>query len=187
MGEKKEIAGERSFPPATTAILYYTIFLGKRQFMLRGYKLKSIKVSEAVYQKLKKISSDDKLTISEAVEKLLSTFPLQGCGGSGGNQHQEGDFTFYRRTVENHGGTVESREVESASGEVEYVTRREFYEVIEKICNWSSELLESLKKAGIDLTEAEEDQEEDKGSEYASEDQEEGEGLECSQEAQEED
>jgi len=155
--------------------------------MLGRHSLRSIKISETVYGKLKRLSIENKLTMSETVEKLLSTFPLQGCGGTGGNQHQEGDFTFYRRTVENHGGTVESREVESASGEVEYVTRREFYEVIEKICNWSSELLESLKKAGIDLTEAEEDQEEDKGSEYASEDQEEGEGLECSQEAQEED
>jgi len=136
--------------------------------------VKSIKVSEAVYEKLKRISTSDKLTISEAVEKLLSTFPLQGCGGSGGNQDQGSNSTFYRRTVENGGGAVESRGVESGSrkvegcsGEVEsrkveYVTRDEFNQVIEdlwcKVCDWSEELLKNLRRAGIDLNEAKEDQ-----------------------------
>ena len=139
--------------------------------MLGRHSLRSIKISETVYGKLKRLSTENKLTMSEAVEKLLSTFPLQPCGGSGGNQDQESNSTFYRIPVENGGGTVESRKVE-------YVTREEFLSTIEKmwstICDWTEELLENLKKAGIDLNGAEEDQEE-------------GESLGCSQEEQKED
>lgn len=142
--------------------------------------MRSVKVSESVYQKLKEISANDKLTMSEVVEKLLSTIPLQPCGRSGGNQDQESNSTFYRIPVENHGGAVESGKVESGGRKVEYVTKQEFLDTVERmwslICNWTQELLQSLKeKVGIDLlNDAQEDQEED-------------EGLECSREEQEED
>jgi len=141
--------------------------------------VKSIKVSEAVYEKLKRMSTSGKLTISEVVEKLLSTFPPQPCGGSGGNQDQGGNSTFYRRTVENHGGAVESGKVESGGRKVEYVTKQEFLDTVERmwslICNWTQELLQSLKeKVGIDLlNDAQEDQEEDEGLGCARENQEE--------------
>jgi len=138
--------------PAMTAIFYYTFFVKIGNYAW-GYKLKSIKVSEAVYQNLKKISTNDKLTISEAVEKLLSTIPLRGCGRSGGNQDQESNSTFYRIPVENGGGKVE------------YVTREEFTQTIEKmwnaICDWTEKLLQNLERVGIDLNDAQEAKEED--------------------------
>ena len=102
--------------------------------------MKSIKISESVYQKLKKLSTDNKLTMNETVEKLLSTVPPQNGGGSGGNEDQKIDTTGYRIPVEN------------GSGKVEYVTREELDRVVERVCRWSEELLESLKKLGIDLT-----------------------------------
>jgi len=145
--------------------------------------LKTIRVREEFYEKIREIAERKKITIGEAVEMIAG--------------HNLCDYSDYNRghidlkpNHDNHSNhDIHNHDNHDGS---DFVTRDEFdktiQEIWDRICEWSQELLESLKEAGVNLLgDTSGDQEENEGSEYASEDQEEGEGLECSQEAQKED
>lgn len=152
--------------------------------------MKTIRVRDKFYNKVKDIAERKKITIGEAVEMVASYNNHDYCDLNHGNRgHTDLESNHNNHDnydIRNHGNHSRDR------NESDFVTREEFegtiQEIWDKICEWSQELLESLKEAGVNLLDdTSGDQEEDEGSEYASEDQEEGEGLECSQEVQEED
>jgi len=101
--------------------------------------LKSIKISDDIHKKIKEFSTQKGKTIDGVLRELVEKAEI-----SGGKTEPE--------PISTSGGKVENG-VENGSGKVEYVTREELDQVVERVCRWSEELLENLRKAGIDLTE----------------------------------
>lgn len=109
--------------------------------------MKNVKISQSAHQKLKQLAGREKLTMSEVVEKLLSSYfgVPHNKVEDGGNASQNKDTTGHRIPVE---------KTQNASALVEkekYVTREEFDEFAKSIEVWSRRLLEGLSRAGVKL------------------------------------
>jgi len=110
--------------------------------------LKSIKISDDIHKKIKEFSTQKGKTIDGVLRELVEKAEAEKAEITGGKTEPE--------PISTTGGKVENG-VENGGGKVEYVTREEFTESIDEVWNglarWSHELLENLKKVGIDLTE----------------------------------
>jgi len=111
--------------------------------------LKTIRVRDEFYNRVKDIAEKRKITLGEAVEMIAN--------------HNLCDYSDYNRghidlkpNHDNHDNhDIHNHDNHDGS---DFVTRGEFNQVIEdlwcKVCNWTEELLRNLKeKAGIDLEE----------------------------------
>ena len=108
--------------------------------------MKTIRVRDKFYNKVKDIAERKKITIGEAVEMVASHKP----GDSNHVSYSDHDPELNHANHTNHDNRNHMNHNNS-----DFVTREEFdrtvQEIWHRVCDWTKELLENLKEAGIDL------------------------------------